>query len=98
MPGGFGNLWMKFFEDTYTCSNKNNSWLPHCALRNCEYSGPLMEYIEFMAKEGTISPEDLKLVLVTDDMDEAINHIKTYVTGNYKIKKRKRIWWLFEKI
>ena len=35
-----------------------------------------MEYIGFMSREGTISVEDLKLVLVTDDMDEAINHIK----------------------
>jgi predicted Rossmann-fold nucleotide-binding protein len=51
-----------------------------------------------MAKEGTISPEDMKLVLVTDDMDQAIEHIKSYVLGNYKIKKRKRIWWLLEKI
>ena len=51
-----------------------------------------------MAKQVTISPEDMKLVLVTDDMDEAVNHIKTYVLDNYKIKKRKRIWWLFEKI
>jgi hypothetical protein len=38
-----------------------------------------MDYIGLMASEGTISPEDLKLVLLTDDYDEAINHIDHYI-------------------
>jgi predicted Rossmann-fold nucleotide-binding protein len=56
-----------------------------------------MDYIEFMSKEGTISPEDMKLVLLTDDMDQAMTHIQTYVQSNYQVKKRRRLWWLFEK-
>ncbi len=55
-----------------------------------------METIEDMAKRGTILPEDMNLVLVTDDIDEAMNHIYTYITSNYKIVPRKRFWWLFE--
>jgi predicted Rossmann-fold nucleotide-binding protein len=62
-----------------------------------EYFQPLMDYIAFMAKEKTISPEDMKLVLLTDDMDEAMEHIKNYVTKNFTVKQRRRLWWLFEK-
>jgi hypothetical protein len=51
-----------------------------------------------MKKEGTISAEDLSLVLFTDDIDEAMGHINSYLSRNYDIrKKRKRFWWLFER-
>ena len=50
-----------------------------------------------MVKAQTINPEDLQLVLITDSVDEAMNHISTYITGNYKIKPRERMWWLLEK-
>jgi predicted Rossmann-fold nucleotide-binding protein len=52
---------------------------------------------EWMAKQGTISKEDMSLVLVTDSVDEAMAHIHTYISANYKVKPRKRFWWLFEK-
>jgi hypothetical protein len=45
----------------------------------------------------TISEEDMKLVLLTDNIDEAMEHITKYINTNYKIKPRKRISWLFEK-
>lgn len=96
MPGGFGTM-DEFFETLTLVQTKTIDGFP-IVLFGTEYFGPLMEYIEFMAKEGTISPADMKLVLVTDDMDQAISHIKSYVLDNYTIKKRKRIWWLFEKV
>jgi predicted Rossmann-fold nucleotide-binding protein len=62
-----------------------------------EFYADLMVAIEDMAEKGTISQEDLDLVLLTDDIDEAMNHISKYITSNYEIKKRRRIPWLFEK-
>jgi len=62
-----------------------------------EYYRSLMENIEFMASEGTISKEDLSLLLVTDSVEEAMEHINTYITSNYTIKRRKPLWWLFER-
>jgi len=51
-----------------------------------------------MVVEETIVTEDLDLLLITDDVDEAMNHINTYISGNYNIlKKQKPFWWLFEK-
>ena len=96
MPGGFGTM-DEFFETLTLVQTKTIDGFP-IVLFGTDYFGPLLEYIEFMAKEGTISPEDLKLVLATDDINQAIEHIKSYVLDNYKIKKRKRIWWLFEKV
>ena len=53
--------------------------------------------MKWMANEGTISPEDLDLMLITDDIDEAMKYIRSYIGANYKIKPRKRSWWLLEK-
>jgi predicted Rossmann-fold nucleotide-binding protein len=50
-----------------------------------------------MAEKGAISEEDLSLVLLTDDVGHAMEHIRKYIQQNYKIKPRKRYWWLFEK-
>jgi hypothetical protein len=61
-----------------------------------DYYHSLMETIEFMASQGTISKEDLSLLLVTDSVDEAMDHITSYIKKNYTIKKRKPLWWLLE--
>ena len=57
----------------------------------------MLDYIQLMIEEQTISQEDMKLVLLTDDFDEAIDHIESYVKKNYTVKPRKKLWWLFEK-
>jgi uncharacterized protein (TIGR00730 family) len=95
MPGGFGTM-DEFFETLTLVQTKTINDFP-IVLYGKEYFQPLMDYIEFMSKEGTISPEDMKLVLLTDDMDQAMTHIQTYVQSNYQVKKRRRLWWLFEK-
>jgi hypothetical protein len=40
----------------------------------------------------------MDLVLFTDSVDEAMEHITKYIRTNYKIKPRKKLWWLFEKV
>ena len=62
-----------------------------------EFFEPLVQQMKWMANEGTISPEDLDLMLITDDIDEAMKYIRSYIGANYKIKPRKRSWWLLEK-
>ena len=88
MPGGFGTM-DEFFETLTLVQTKTIHGFP-IVLFGTDFFEPLIAYIEYMAKQGTISPEDMKLVLVTDDMDEAVNHIKTYVLDNYKIKNSYR--------
>jgi uncharacterized protein (TIGR00730 family) len=95
MPGGFGTM-DEFFGTLTLIQTKSITQFP-IVMYGIEYYKPFMDYIEFMAKEGTISEEDMKLVLLTDDINEAMDHIKTYISKNYEIKPRKRLWWLFEK-
>jgi len=95
MPGGFGTM-DEFFETITLIQTKAITQFP-IVLFGKEYYKDLMETIEAMAKHGTISTEDMQLVLLTDDIDEAIQHIRTYITANYKIRPRKRLWWLLEK-
>ena len=95
MPGGFGTM-DEFFETITLIQTKTITQFP-IVLFGKDYYKDLMETIEAMAKHGTISTEDMKLVLLTDDVDEAMQHISTYITTNYKVRPRKRLWWLLEK-
>ena len=95
MPGGFGTM-DEFFETITMIQTKTITQFP-IVLFGKDYYKDLIEAIEVMAKQGTISTEDMKLVLLTDDIDEAMQHIQTYITTNYKIIPCKRLWWLFEK-
>lgn len=95
MPGGFGTM-DEFFEMLTLVQTKTITQFP-IVLFGKEYFKELWEYMEFMSEQGTISPEDMKLVLLTDDIDEAVNHIQSYIKLNYIVRPRKRYWWLFEK-
>jgi uncharacterized protein (TIGR00730 family) len=95
MPGGFGTM-DEFFETITLVQTKIISQFP-IVLFGKDYYKDLMEAIEAMAKVGTIATEDLKLVLLTDNIDDAMSHIQSYITTNYKVRPRKRLWWLFEK-
>jgi len=94
MPGGFGTM-DEFFDTITLIQTKTITQFP-IVLFGKDYYKDLMEAIESMAKHGAIDTEDMKLVLLTDDMDEAMAHIHTYITTNYKVQPRKRLWWLFE--
>jgi len=95
MPGGFGTM-DEFFETLTLVQTKTLTQFP-IVLFGREYYRELVEAMNDMAVRGTISKEDMNLVLVTDDMDEAMSHIKQYITSNYKVRPRRKLWWLFEK-
>jgi uncharacterized protein (TIGR00730 family) len=95
LPGGVGTM-DEFFETLTLVQTKTISQFP-IVLYGKEYYRQLWDYMEFMAAQGTISEMDLQLVLLTDDIDEAMEHINKYIKTNYTIKPRRRFWWLFEK-
>jgi uncharacterized protein (TIGR00730 family) len=95
LPGGFGTM-DEFFETITLIQTRTITQFP-IVLFGKSYYKDLMETIESMAKQGTIDTADMNLVLLTDDIDEAMKHIHTYITTNYKVQPRKRFWWLFEK-
>src|SRR4026208_186079 len=80
MPGGFGTM-DEFFETLTLVQTKTVTQFP-IVLFGRDYYKQLLETIEDMAVQGTISKEDMNLVLVTDSVDEAIQHIHTYISTN----------------
>jgi len=95
MPGGFGTM-DEFFETLTLVQTKTVTQFP-IVLFGKDYYKDLWEMIEHMGEKGTIAKKDLSLVLLTDDVDEAMQHIHTYINKHYQVKPRKRSWWFFEK-
>ena len=95
LPGGFGTM-DEFFETLTLIQTKTITQFP-MVLFGKEYYKELWDVLEHMAANGSVAKEDLSLVLLTDDVDEAMKHIRTYISQNYKIKPRKkRSLWLME--
>ena len=95
MPGGFGTM-DEFFETLTLVQTKTITGFPIVVFGK-EFYRELLEAMVDMADKGTISREDMDLVLLTDDVQEAMEHIHKYITTNYKIRPRRRFWWLLEK-
>ena len=97
VPGGFGTL-DEFFEALTLTQTKKINQFPIIVFDRA-YHKDLLEHIELMRKEKTISNEDLRLILVTDSIDEALGFIKEQSIAKYGLiheKKRSPRRWLFE--
>jgi uncharacterized protein (TIGR00730 family) len=95
LPGGFGTM-DEFFETLTLVQTKSITQFP-IVLYGKEYYTELWQYLEFMAQQGTISREDLTLVKLTDSVDEAMEHILSYIKKYYKVKPRRKQFWMLEK-
>ena len=95
MPGGFGTM-DEFFEILTLVQTKTVTDFP-IILFDTNYYKSLMQTMKDMIANGAAGKDDLSLILCTDSVDEAMNHISKYVKTNYQIKPAKRRWWLFEK-
>ena len=96
MPGGFGTLDELFEALTLIQCNKIKNF--PIVIFDKPFHEHLIKYIEDMKYAGTISPEDLNLMLVTDDVEECVNHIKKSIEQfDLKYEKRfKPLGWLLE--
>ena len=95
MPGGFGTM-DELFETLTLAQTRVITNFP-IVLFGKEYFAPLMHSIDSMIAIGTISANDKKLILLTDDINEAMQYIQAYIAKNFTVKPRKKLWWLFEK-
>jgi uncharacterized protein (TIGR00730 family) len=74
LPGGFGTM-DELFEALTLVQTRKVTRFPVVLMGSAYWRGLLDWLRETMAGEGKISPTDLDLVLVTDDVDEAVRHI-----------------------
>ena len=99
MPGGFGTL-DEYFEALTLIQTKMISEFPIIVFDK-KFHADILEHIDMMKDEATISPEDLKLCLFTDSIDEAVNYISKNAISKFGLKaeaeKKRPWWWMFEK-
>jgi len=97
-PGGFGTL-DEFFESLTLTQTRMINQFPIIIFERA-FHRELLEHIELMKRERTISPEDLNLILVTDSIDEAVTFIKEKSIHRYGLTstpKPSPIRWLLER-
>ena len=87
MPGGFGTM-DEFFEAITLIQTKKILQFP-IVLMGKEYWQPLTVLLARMVEEKTIDPADLNLVLLTDSIDEAMNHIEKNAVQHFGLIRRK---------
>ncbi|MFN8579101.1 MAG: TIGR00730 family Rossman fold protein [Candidatus Sericytochromatia bacterium] len=87
MPGGVGTL-DELFEALTLIQTKKISNFP-IILIGKSYWQPLIEQLKLMIKENTVSPEDMNLLLITDSVQEAIDHININAVTKFGLKKQK---------
>jgi len=94
MPGGFGTL-DELFETVTLIQTGILHNFP-VVIMGKEYYTDILEMINKMISEKTISPDDQHLILFTDDVNEACEHIRSFINTNY-IVKIKASWILGER-
>ena len=65
-----------------------------------KYGQRLIELLEQMVTAKTIDPSDLRLLLITDSVEEAMRHLQRYAVEQFGLRRRKvtmrRLWLLHE--
>jgi uncharacterized protein (TIGR00730 family) len=87
LPGGVGTM-DELFEALTLIQTRKIRDFP-VVLMGRDYYAPMIEFMERMVAAKTISPEDLKLFLVTDSIEEAMAHIETHAIQKFGLLRRK---------
>jgi len=98
LPGGFGTMDEMFEALTLIQTRKIRNF--PVVLMGKVYWQRLMQFIYSMEDEGTISPEDLDLLLFTDSVEEAVAHIQKHAIDRFGLTRKgapRPSRWLWER-
>lgn len=98
MPGGFGTM-DEFFEALTLIQTNFIKRFP-VVVMDIEFHKQLYGHFEVMIAAGTIHADDLKLLLFTDSVEEAVKHIEKNAIEQFHLRKKKhmkRFPWLGER-
>ena len=99
LPGGSGTLDELFEALTLIQTGKIQNF--PIVIMGTEYWRELIEFVEKMAKIGTVSPSDLQLIYTTDSVEEAIAHIRSKAIEPFGLRlfrrARRSLPWLGER-
>jgi uncharacterized protein (TIGR00730 family) len=86
MPGGFGTL-DELFETITLIQTKKIQNFP-VILMGKKYWSTMINFINELDDAGTISVEDLELLKITDDVEEAREHLKQHAIIAFKLQEK----------
>jgi uncharacterized protein (TIGR00730 family) len=86
MPGGLGTL--DELNEALTLIQTRKILHYPVVLMGATYWRGFLELLEDMVKAGTVSAGDLKLFLVTDDLNEALEHIRKHAIEKFDLVKK----------
>src|SRR5213079_3590678 len=92
-PGGAGTV-DELFEALTLIQTGKIKQFP-IVIMGTDYWQEMIAFVEKMARVGTISPEDVKLIYATDSVDEAIAHIREHAIepfGLRAVMRREKAW------
>lgn len=92
MPGGFGTMDELFESLTLVQTGKLKAF--PIIIFGKEYHQEVMQHVELLIKEGTISPGDIDLITYTDDMDEVVKICESVIKSHNLSYERKKYFKL----
>ncbi len=99
LPGGFGTMDELFETLTLMQTDKIHEF--PLVLMGRDYWQPMLEFLrERMVRDRTISASDLDRIKVTDDPEEAVEHVRAIGMSHFGLSyhaKLRRRWYLFER-
>jgi uncharacterized protein (TIGR00730 family) len=87
LPGGLGTL-DELCEALVLIQTGKIANFP-IVLFGTEYWRPLQDLLHHLARESTITQADLQLLLVTDSLEEALDHIRRHAVERFGLKARR---------
>jgi uncharacterized protein (TIGR00730 family) len=87
LPGGIGTT-DELFEALTLVQTKKIENFPVVLFGREYWAGVLMQ-LDHMVATGTIDADDLKLMLVTDDVNEALRHVERHAVEQFGLTRRR---------
>jgi uncharacterized protein (TIGR00730 family) len=88
LPGGLGTM-DELFEALTLIQTRKIQNFP-VVLIGTDYWQPLVAFLAQMVAEKTIDPADLRLLLVTDDLDVVMDHLERNAVHQFGLERRPR--------
>lgn len=95
MPGGMGTLDELFEAVTLVQTGKMKRF--PIVVMGVDYYKHMIDHLQLMVKEGTISADDLKLILFTDSVEEAMAHLEANAIKKFGLSRIRPMGVLGEK-
>ena len=98
MPGGMGTL-DELFEALTLIQTRKIQAFP-VVLVGTAYWQPLRAFLDEMVSTGAIGEADLRLVLITDDLNQMVQHLEQNAIRKFRLHEPalpKARWWLGER-